>query len=221
MGWIDRVSDLLGRIEKNFKDCDAFYQGLIDEHLDLDRSKSEQDDILDVLLQIWRDREFQVDLTLEHIKGVLMNVFSGGIETSAATVIWAMTLLMKNPRWSAVYVGMQYLTKLVFVNAWAIGRDPEAWENPEEFYPERFIGSSNDVKGLDFGLIPFGAGRRGCPGIHMGLATVELVLANLLYKFEWEMPIGMNKDDLDFDVIPGVTKHKKNSLYLVAKTINA
>ncbi|XP_021283912.1 cytochrome P450 83B1-like [Herrania umbratica] len=109
---------------------------------------------------------------------------------------------------------------LVYVNAWAIGRDPEAWENPEEFYPERFIGSSIDYKGLDFELIPFGAGRRVCPGIHMGVATVELALANLLYKFDWEMPIGMSEDDLDFDVTIGLSLHKKNALCLVANEIN-
>ncbi|XVF82311.1 hypothetical protein PTKIN_Ptkin16aG0036200 [Pterospermum kingtungense] len=275
MGWVDRVSGLLGRLEKNFKDFDTFYQELIDEHLDPNRPKPEQEDILDVLLQIRRDRAFQVDLTLEHIKAVLMNVFVAGTDTSSATLVWAMTFLMKNPRCMKIVqeevrslVGnkgfvneddiqdLPYLKAviketfrmqatvpllvpretikecniggytipaktLVFVNAWAVGRDPEAWENPEDFYPERFIGSSIDYKGLDFELIPFGAGRRGCPGIYMGIATVELALANMLYKFDWEMPVGMNKDDLDFEVIPGITMHKKNALRLVARKIYA
>lgn len=277
MGWVDRVSGLLGRLEKNFKEFDRFYQELIDEHLHPNRPKPEQEDILDVLLQIWRDRVFQVDLTLEHIKSVLMNVFVAGTDTSSATVVWAMTFLMKNPRCMKKvqeevrslnignkgfvdeddihHHGLPYLKAviketfrlqttvpllvpretikecniegyaipaktLVFVNAWAIGRDPEAWENPEEFYPERFISSSIDYKGLDFELIPFGAGRRGCPGIYMGIATVELALANLLYKFDWELPVGMNKDDLDFEVIPGITMHKKKALCLVASNIN-
>ncbi|WRX12953.1 Proteinase inhibitor I13 [Theobroma cacao] len=64
--------------------------------------------------------------------------------------------------------------------------------------------------------MPFGAPRRGCPGIYMEIATMELALANLLCKFDWEMPVGMNKDDLDFNVIPGVVMHKKrNALCLV------
>ena len=73
---------------------------------------------------------------------------------------------------------------LVFVNAWAIGRDPEAWENPEEILPERFLSSSVDFKGQDYELISFSVGRRGCPGIHLGVVTVELALANLLYSFD-------------------------------------
>ncbi|KAL5778157.1 hypothetical protein ACOSP7_011083 [Xanthoceras sorbifolium] len=109
---------------------------------------------------------------------------------------------------------------LVFVNTWAIGRDLEVWDNPEKFYPERFIGSSIDMKGQHFELIPFGAGRRICPGLHMGIATVELALANLLYKFDWEMPVGLKKEALDFDVLPGVTMHKKNALQLIARNMD-
>ncbi|TXG52102.1 hypothetical protein EZV62_021271 [Acer yangbiense] len=106
---------------------------------------------------------------------------------------------------------------MVFVNTWAIGRDPEAWENSDEFYPERFIGSSIDMRGKNFELIPFGAGRRSCPGILMGIATVKLALANLLYKYDWEMPNGMKNEDLDLDALPGLIMHKKNDLCLVPK----
>ena len=106
---------------------------------------------------------------------------------------------------------------LVYVNAWAIGRDPEAWENPEEFNPERFVDRSIDFKGQNFEFIPFGAGRRICPGMHLGIATVDLALANLLYKFDWEMPPGMKKQDLNFDSLSGTTVHKKNFLVLLAK----
>ncbi|GFY86087.1 cytochrome P450, family 71, subfamily B, polypeptide 17 [Actinidia rufa] len=88
---------------------------------------------------------------------------------------------------------------LVYINAWAIARDPEAWENPEEFLPERFFGSDIDFRGQDFGLIPFGAGRRGFPGINLGVAIVELVLAKLLYSFDWDLPYGMKKEDVDAD----------------------
>ena len=104
---------------------------------------------------------------------------------------------------------------LVYVNAYAIGKDPECWENPNEFLPERFMMSSIDFKGQDFELIPFGVGRRICPGMAMGVATTELALANLLYPFNWELPPGEDRKDIDMAALPGITMHKKNHLCLV------
>ncbi|KAK1553599.1 hypothetical protein Q3G72_000952 [Acer saccharum] len=98
MGWIDRFTGLISRLEKNFKNFDTFYQELIDEHLDANKPKNEQEDILDVLLQLRKERLFKIDLTMDHIKGVLMNVFVGGTDTGSASVIWIMTYLMKNPK---------------------------------------------------------------------------------------------------------------------------
>ncbi|GFP88415.1 cytochrome p450 71a8 [Phtheirospermum japonicum] len=105
---------------------------------------------------------------------------------------------------------------MVITNAWAIGRDPNSWDGPEDFRPERFLSSLIDFKGLDFELVPFGAGRRGCPGTTFAMASVELVLANLVHKFQWELPKGMKLDDLDMMEQPGVTIHRKNPLFGVA-----
>lgn len=80
---------------------------------------------------------------------------------------------------------------MVITNAWAIGRDPTVWTEPEEFKPKRFLDSNIEYKGLDFELIPFGAGRRGCPGISFATAVNELVIANLVRNFDWELPSGM------------------------------
>lgn len=108
---------------------------------------------------------------------------------------------------------------VVYVNAWAVARDPEYWENPHEFVPERFLNSNVDVKGQDFGIIPFGSGRRICPGMLMGLSNVELTVANLLYSFDWELPEGIRSEDIDVEPLPGITMHKKKPLFLVAKKI--
>ncbi|KAJ8639292.1 hypothetical protein MRB53_015986 [Persea americana] len=85
----------------------------------------------------------------------------------------------------------------LIVNTWAIGRDPEAWPNSEEFKPERFIGTDIDVRGHDFQLIPFGSGRRGCPAMQMGITMVRLGVAQLIHCFNWELPNGMGPADLD------------------------
>jgi cytochrome P450 len=76
----------------------------------------------------------------------------------------------------------------IMINAYAIARDPKLWTNPDEFNPDRFLDSSIDYRGLNFELLPFGSGRRICPGMTMGIAIVELGLLNLLYFFDWGLP---------------------------------
>ncbi|KAG9447224.1 hypothetical protein H6P81_013352 [Aristolochia fimbriata] len=71
----------------------------------------------------------------------------------------------------------------VIINASAIARDPKTWMEPEKFLPEKFIKSEVDFRGQDFKLIPFGADRRGCPSIPFATATIEIVLANVLHRF--------------------------------------
>lgn len=106
-------------------------------------------------------------------------------------------------------------TRVIF-NASAIGTDPKYWKNPEQFFPERFLDSDIDFRGQHFELLPFGSGRRGCPGINFALSLVELALANLLFFFNWELLEGMSPEDLDMEESLGVTMHKKISLCLIA-----
>ncbi|KAK1382098.1 5-OH-xanthotoxin synthase, partial [Heracleum sosnowskyi] len=110
---------------------------------------------------------------------------------------------------------------LVYVSMYAIGRDPETWKDPMEFVPERFLERPDlDYKGQQFEYIPFGAGRRICVGIHLGVTTVELALANLLYTFDWEPPAGMRFEDIDDEAENGLAFQKKNALYLRPKKYN-
>ncbi|CAI9112348.1 OLC1v1012787C1 [Oldenlandia corymbosa var. corymbosa] len=106
---------------------------------------------------------------------------------------------------------------LVYVNPWGIARDPETWENPDEFWPERFLNSDVELKGQGFSLIPFGSRGRSCPGYSLGLLTVHLLLANLLNFFDWELPSGMNTDDIDTEAWPGLTLNKRDALKLVPR----
>lgn len=108
----------------------------------------------------------------------------------------------------------------VFINAKSIGTDPKYWENPHEFRPERFLNSSIDFMGQNFEFIPFGVGRRGCPGIHFASPLIELALANLLYHFDWKLPKGMKSEDLSVEEAFGLTTHKKVPLCLVATPAN-
>ncbi|CAF2035239.1 unnamed protein product [Brassica napus] len=102
---------------------------------------------------------------------------------------------------------------LLIVNAWAIGQDPKHWMNPEEFIPERFMDCPVDYKGHSFEMLPFGSGRRMCPGMAFGIATVELGLLNLLYFFDWKLP--EESKGMDMEESGDVTIVKKSPLELV------
>ncbi|XXG49017.1 hypothetical protein AAC387_Pa02g3312 [Persea americana] len=109
----------------------------------------------------------------------------------------------------------------VIVNAWAIGRDPQNWDDAESFKPERFDGSSLDFKGGNFEYIPFGAGRRICPGITFGLANMVYPLALLLYHFDWKLPNEMEPKDLDMTETFGASVAKRTNLYLHARPFDS
>ncbi|KAL8505336.1 hypothetical protein ACS0TY_016536 [Phlomoides rotata] len=269
-GWVDRVSGMIGRLDKVYKELDDFFEELIDEHVAMRGQSSGNPNILDLLIQLKEDKSCSIRLTWGHVKAILMDIFVAGTDTGAATVIWTMTALIKNPATMKKLqneirdsvgkkgeVNEEDLSKLaylkavikealrlhppapillpretlgvcnikgytippktmVLVNAWAIARDPEYWESPNDFIPERFLDSNVDIIGQDFQVIPFGAGRRGCPAISMGLAIVELAVANLVYSFDWELPPGMSStQDIDMESLPGIAMHKKNPLCLV------
>ncbi|CAL4987881.1 unnamed protein product [Urochloa decumbens] len=109
----------------------------------------------------------------------------------------------------------------VIINSWAICRDPKSWEMAEEFMPERFMDGGSaagiDFKGNDFQFTPFGAGRRMCPGVNFGLATINIMLANLMYCFDWTLPGAMKKEDINMAEVFGLTVHRKEKLILVPK----
>jgi cytochrome P450 len=201
----------------------------------------------------------------------VQDLIAGGTESSAVTVEWALSELLKKPevfakateeldrvvgrgRWvtekdvpSLTYVDAivketmrlhpvapMLVPRLsredtsvdgydipagtrVLVSVWTIGRDPKLWDAPEEFMPERFIGNKIDVKGQDFELLPFGSGRRMCPGYSLGLKVIQLSLANLLHGFAWRLPDGVTREQLSMEEIFGLSTPRKFPLEAVVE----
>ncbi|KAL4563651.1 hypothetical protein LXL04_027696 [Taraxacum kok-saghyz] len=171
------------------------------------------------------------------------NMMIGGTDTSVVTIEWAMTELMKNPdvmqkaqaEVRRVFKGKKTIlernvesnVKLVVtvydipekmkvvVNGLACVTDPEYWDDPQSFKPERFEKTSYDFFGTSPEYIPFGSGRRICPGIAFGLVSIELTLARLLFHFNWELPNGLKPKDIDMTEGHGVTAIKKSSLEVI------
>ncbi|WJZ82342.1 hypothetical protein VitviT2T_002109 [Vitis vinifera] len=100
----------------------------------------------------------------------------------------------------------------VLVNAWAIGRDPNTWENPNSFVPERFLGLDMDVKGQNFELIPFGAGRRICPGLPLAIRMVHLMLASLIHSYDWKLEDGVTPENMNMEERYGISLQKAQPL---------
>uniref|UniRef100_A0A803LXW1 Cytochrome P450 n=1 Tax=Chenopodium quinoa TaxID=63459 RepID=A0A803LXW1_CHEQI len=243
-GVLDKLNGQSSKLQKTFKDLDSVCEIIINDHLNTNKLESEQDDIVDVLLRLMNDTSFAYKLTMNHIKAILMNLFSGGANTTTTGIIWVLTELIKNPipmkkvqdeLRSAVQIKgcimEDDLPKLEYFKAVLketfrlhppsplLIPHPKYWKDPEIFMPERFIGSSMHLKGsVAMSMIHFGGGRRMCPAANLGLASLELVLANLLYSFDWKLPAGLNMEDIDdTNVLPGLIMHKKQQLCLVAK----
>ncbi|PIA50634.1 hypothetical protein AQUCO_01200086v1 [Aquilegia coerulea] len=268
---VNNFNGLNARVAKNSKEMDCFLESVIQEHIDPKKKikNSGVEDFVDVLLGMENDSTNRVSFARDNIKAVILDMFAAGTDTSAATLVWAMTELIKHPdimkevqaEIREITKGklhiteddlgqMHYLkmvikealrlhspvpifiphesiqdTKLlgydipaktrVFINQWAIANDPILWDEPKEFRPRRFLNTSIDYQGKDFKFFPFGAGRRGCPGILFATPNMELPLANLLYHFNWSLPNGLTSKDVDVSEELGIVLRKKSPLLLV------
>ncbi|KAK3184529.1 hypothetical protein Dsin_031815 [Dipteronia sinensis] len=271
------MSGIKPALQKIQKKIDKILGDLVTEH-QLRRKEttngdvnSDDEDLLDTLLNYAQANNFDFQLTIDQIKAIIMDIFSAGSETSATTIEWAMSELLKDPRAmekaqaevrqafrgkskieEADIQKLDYLKSIVkealrmhpagpllprearetceiggytipakakvLINVYAIGRDPKSWKDPESFRPERFEGSSVDFRGNNFELLPFGGGRRICPGISFATLNIELGLAQLLYHFDWKLPNGNKLEDLDMTENFGITARRKNNLHVIATT---
>nr|AKH41019.1 (+)-sabinene-3-hydroxylase [Thuja plicata] len=264
--WLD-LQGLRRRMKNVFQRLDAVFDKIIDEHVERKgrRTVGEEEQHKD-LIGVLVDMD---NITDQDRKGIIMDMFLAGIETSASTVDWAMSELLRNPHvmkklqeeidfivkkdekiTASHIVSMEYLhcvvketmrlypvgplliphesikdcvvegphqdyfiptNTRVIVNAWAIGRDPKVWEDPLEFRPERFMGRNFDIiRDPELSMIPFGAGRRSCPGASMAIANMEIALAHLVSYFNWKC-----EGELDMRESFGINIPRKVHLFAI------
>jgi 5-O-(4-coumaroyl)-D-quinate 3'-monooxygenase len=89
---------------------------------------------------------------------------------------------------------------------WAVARDPKVWSNPLEYRPEFFLEENIDIKGSDFRVPPFGAGRHVCPGTQLGINLVAFMIGHLLHYFAWSLPEGIRPEDVNMMESPGSSR---------------
>ncbi|KAK8361168.1 hypothetical protein V6Z11_A03G021600 [Gossypium hirsutum] len=220
----------------------------------------QKSDVLQMLLDLHKNQDSPSSLTMNQIKGILVNIVVAGTDTTSGSTeimekvkkelndvigvnntveefhlpnLRYLNAVIKEtfrlhpvlpllvPRCSArsLTVGCTIPKgSRVFLNMWSIHLDPNIWDNPMKFQPERFLNEPEklDFRGNDFQYVPFGSRRRKCLGINLGEKMLSFILASLLHSFEWKLPQG-EKVDLsgNFGIIMG----KKNPPHLIPTPI--
>ncbi|KAL5810983.1 hypothetical protein ACOSQ4_027551 [Xanthoceras sorbifolium] len=259
---------------------DRFFESLIDsrpkDHQDVGENKEEEKgskDFLETLLELTRQGGDKSSLSINQVKGLLLDLFLAGTHPSSTTIEWVMAELLQHPgtilrkacEELEEVVGidniveefhipkLHYLNSIlketfrlhppaplllprspcitqtiseytipkgsrVLFNVWAMQRDPEAWQSPLEFQPERFLRDNDgkgEYKGNNFNFLPFGSGRRMCPGILLAEKMILYVLATLLHSFEWKLPEGSK---IDLSEKFGLSLTKQEPLIIIPVT---
>nr|URZ86301.1 cytochrome P450 [Astragalus sinicus] len=258
-----RKLDLFGygkKLRRIVSKFDKILERIMIEH---EEKNDTEGDMMDILLQVYRNPNAEVKLTRNDIKAFFLDIFLAGTETSSVAMQWAMAEIINNPRVlkklrdeiqsivgttklvkESDVKNLPYLQAVIkevlrlhptapfalrqsaedckingydvksqtrtLINVYAIMRDPESWVNPEEFIPERFLEGNDDemnggddhedvikMDGGDFRYIPFGFGRRGCPGASLALTVMHVMIGALVQCFDWKINGGDCKINME------------------------
>ncbi|KAK3038475.1 hypothetical protein RJ639_029773 [Escallonia herrerae] len=199
--WVDQVFDSL--FEQRMKS----YLG----------TQNDQKDFLQSLLELRDQQGPKSSITLKHMKSLLRDIVAAGTDTTSAMAEWVMGELMRHPE--VLKKVHEELTSVVGLNdiveEFHIPKlqDPQLWDTPLEFRPERFLSNADklDYSGNNVVYLPFGSGRI-CPGLPLADRILPYVLASFLHSFEWKLPCGT---ELDLSDKFGIVTKKSTPLFLV------
>ncbi|XP_077243505.1 flavonoid 3'-monooxygenase-like [Tasmannia lanceolata] len=252
---------------------DRIFNTIVSQRVEINKAAGggdkETKDFLDILLQLHNGSDPKAQLTMSHVKALLLDLAVGGTETTSTTTEWAMSEMLMKPELIKKaqeeldsVVGkdnilqeshlpqLRYIEGIarevlrmhpglplliphcpsvpatvggyhiplgarIFVNVWAIQRDPSLWENPNEFMPERWFTANNgklDLNGSDFRYFPFGSGRRICAGLNLAERMLTIILASFFHSFNWSLPEGTK---LELGEKFGLVVKKRNPLVAI------
>ncbi|KAK6161787.1 hypothetical protein DH2020_005168 [Rehmannia glutinosa] len=231
LGWINWLTGFNAAIDMYVEKVDDILEAVIEEHLTNKGADESKDNFVDILLGIHHGNTPGISIDRTTVKAVISDVLGAGTKTSSTSLEWVMTELIRHPtvmkklqdEIREIMEGKQHITshdlqKMQYLKA--VIKETFRFHPPVAMYPRAAREYVNvmgyDIsprrRGFDFQLIPFGAGRRICPGIEFAAMSLEHTLANLMYKFDWALPDGANGEDLDVTEKHGTTISRKNPL---------
>ncbi|KAJ9691401.1 hypothetical protein PVL29_013551 [Vitis rotundifolia] len=232
--WLDLISGMRYKLDKVFQRTDRILQNIVDEHREKLKTQAGklqgEEDLIDVLLKLQQHGDLEFPLTDNNIEGVILAMSEMLTNPRVMEKAQAEVRRVFDGKGNVDETGLDGLKFLKVVAKETLRLHPpfplllprecremysDYWVEAERFYPERFLDSSIDYKGTDFGYIPFGAGRRICPGIPFAMPGIELPLAHLLYHFDWKLPNGMKAEDLDMTEAFCIAVCRKQDLHLI------
>ncbi|KAJ9174449.1 hypothetical protein P3X46_013090 [Hevea brasiliensis] len=227
---------------KQLKDIPRKYDQLLDKILNEHEERAKKDgderedkDLMDILLQIYHDKDAEFKISKNQIKAFIMWIIAelinhpnvlkklkeeieSIVETKRlvedsdipnlhyleAVVKETLRLHPTIPGEDCKIGGFDIPKETaVVINAYSIMRDPNFWEDPNEFYPERFLqeqdNNQKEIKRQNFSFLPFGGGRRLCPGSHLAFSIIPITIASMVQCFDWKFAgkgDGDNKVDM-------------------------
>lgn len=281
-----KVFDFSGngkKFVKTLKRFDGLVERIMKEHEAANNGGGDAEtkrDLLDILLEIYKDPNAEMKITRNDVKSFLLDLFMAGTDTTATAVLWAMGELLNRPESmkklrkeiisvvgkkkqiqecdlpNLPYLGavMKETLRLhpsapiimrecldecningskikaktrVLVNAYAVMRDPECWSEPNRFLPERFLEGSHEnigghrmeMKGKNFRYIPFGSGKRGCPGSSLALLVFPCAIATMVQRFDWNIG-GHHGNNVDLTLGSGFAAEMAKPLVCYAAPID-
>ncbi|KAF3620713.1 putative LRR receptor-like serine/threonine-protein kinase-like [Capsicum annuum] len=234
-GYLKRMKALEKKLIEIFK-------YVLEDHKVKAKEESIPKDMVDVLLQLANDPTLEVKLTTNNLMGLIHDLLAGGTDTSAMTIEWAFQELARNPK--IIEKAKQELDRTIGKERWVEEEDfPRLPYYVEAIIKETFRlqplskilaphysmedcnvagydipkGTTKDIdiKGNNFALLPFGSGRRRCPGYNLGIKLAGITMANLLHGFNWKLAGVMKSEDISMEEIYGLATHPNKPIFII------